>query len=63
MCHEINILQLDHEEMEIMTSNTSTLPVLESNLVETNTKDALSSKSNEINVYQVIYSSCFVHEF
>ena len=54
--------QLNVEEMQIMASDTSPLRVLDFNLVETKTNDALSSKLNAITlsiivVYQLIYAS------
>lgn len=54
--------QLNIEEMQIMASDP--LRVLDFNLVETKTNDALSSKSNAISlsfiiVYQLIYAFFF----
>lgn len=46
MCHKINILQLDDEEIEIRTSDTLKLRELEPNSIESDSKDVLSSKSN-----------------
>ena len=67
MCHRITnheILQLNDEEMQIMTLDTSPFRALHINLVETNTEDALLSKSNAISlsiivVYQLIYALSF----
>lgn len=56
--------QLNVEEMQIMASDTSPLRVLDFNLVEAKTNDALSSKLNAITlsiivVYHLIYAFFF----